>query len=275
MSKKISFQLKNRIIETSHKAFVMGIVNVTPDSFYEKSRGGSERAFQLIEEGADILDLGAESTRPGFTEVPVEEEIKRLIPVIREIRRVSDIPLSIDTRKKAVFEACYNEGADILNDVSSFDFDPDTASFCGKNDIPVILTHTFPHGREDNLSDEEKKLAPSRILHVLSEYFEKKISLVTSYGLSTEKIIVDPGIGFGKTFEENMTLIENCGKLCDSKYQVMMALSRKRCIGQMIGDMNADRLQGTIDADLLAIQKGASFIRVHDVAPHIQAFDKI
>lgn len=266
----ISFPLKTRTVETSRKAFVMGIVNITPDSFYEKSRGGIERALKLIEEGADILDLGAESTRPGFTEVPVEEEIRRLIPVIKEIRKKSNIPLSIDTRKKAVFEACFTEGADILNDVSSFDFDSSMAEFCGKENVPVILTHTYPHGREKELENNGIKSGSSDIIAELSEYFEKRISLVTSFGLDSEKIIVDPGIGFGKTYEENLDLINNCGKLCGGKYRVMMALSRKRCIGQMIGDMEADRLQGTVDADLIAIKNGAEFIRVHDVDAHVQ-----
>lgn len=266
----IRFPLKTKVIETSRKAFVMGIVNVTPDSFYAESRGGIERAVHLIEEGADILDLGAESTRPGFTEVSVEEEVARLIPVIKEIRKISDIPLSIDTRKKAVFEACYDEGADILNDVSSFDFDPETAVFCGKNNIPVILTHTYPHGREKILESEGKESGSLDIVKELSDYFEKRLFLPLSLGLNPERVIVDPGIGFGKTFAENMELIVNCGKLCSGKYPVMMALSRKRCIGQMIGDMNADRLQGTIDADLKAIENGATFIRVHDVLPHVQ-----
>jgi len=269
----ITFPLISGRIQTPKKAFVMGIVNITSDSFYEQSRGGVERAFRLIEEGADILDLGAESTRPGFTDVPVQEEIKRLIPVIREIRRKTDIPISIDTRKKPVFEACFNEGADILNDVSSFDFDPDMAVFCGKNNIPVILTHTYSHGRENTPDAQNRDI--NTLIPELSEYFEKRIALSASFGLNPERVIVDPGIGFGKTYEENVELINNCGKLCDGKYSVMMALSRKRVIGQLIGDMNADRLQGTIDADMTAVKNGAVFLRVHDVSAHIQALQKL
>ncbi|MCQ2584130.1 MAG: dihydropteroate synthase [Treponema sp.] len=269
----ITFPLISGRIQTPNKAFVMGIVNITSDSFYEQSRGGVERAFRLIEEGADILDLGAESTRPGFTEVPVQEEISRLIPVIREIRRKTDIPISIDTRKKPVFEACFNEGADILNDVSSFDFDSSMAEFCGKNNVPVILTHTYPHGRENDpafVNRDLKTLVPE-----LSEYFEKRIALAASFGLNPERVIVDPGIGFGKTFEENVELIRTCGKLCDGKYSVMMALSRKRVIGQLMGDMQADRLQRTIDADMDAVKNGAVFLRVHDVHAHIQALQNL
>lgn len=260
----LKFGLKNRTITTQKKAFVVGILNVTPDSFYEKSRGGVEKAFQLINDGADILDIGAESTRPGFTEVPVDEEINRIIPVLKEIRKVSDIPISIDTRKSRVFEACYNEGADIINDVASFEFDPNMASLAGKLQVPVILTHIF-HGIE-----AERKTDPE-VLKTLSDYFEDKMNLCRQNGIAESKVIIDPGIGFGKTFEENMKLITECGKLCDGKYNIMMALSRKRCIGQMMGDMSADRLEGTLKADLLAIESGARFIRVHDVLESVRS----
>lgn len=269
-----TFPLSSKTISTERRAFVAGIVNVTSDSFYAKSRGGTERAIQLIEEGADILDLGAESTRPGFIPVPVEEEIRRLVPVIREIRKFSSIPISIDTRKKPVFEACMNEGADILNDVSSFSYDPDMEKFVATYGIPVILTHTFPHGREETLENQTPEEAAG-IVAELSDYFEKIIASVTSQGLSENKIIIDPGIGFGKTYGENVELIRNCGKLCDGKYNIMMALSRKRVIGQMMGDMAADRLLGTIEADVTAVLGGAGFVRVHDVAEHVKALSRI
>lgn len=269
-----TFPLSSRNLSTDKSVFIAGIVNVTSDSFYAKSRGGAERAIQLIEEGADILDLGAESTRPGFTAVPVHEEIRRLVPVIREIRKYSAIPISIDTRKRAVFEACMNEGADILNDVSSFSYDPDMEKFVASYNIPVILTHTFPHGREEGLAKQTPEEA-SAIISEVSDYFEKIISSVTAKGLSENKIIIDPGIGFGKTYGENVELIRNCGKLCDGKYNIMMALSRKRVIGQMMGDMTADRLSGTIEADITAVLGGASFVRVHDVAEHVKALSRI
>lgn len=261
----ITFPLNSGRIQTDKRAFVMGIVNITPDSFYAKSRGGVERAFSLMEEGADILDLGAESTRPGFQPVSVQEELARLLPVIREIRRKSDIPISIDTRKKAVFEACFNEGADILNDVSSFGFDPENAVFCGENNIPVILTHAYEHGREDVVG----KGNPDIIISELSAYFEERLKVAFEKGLSPDRVIVDPGIGFGKTYDENIELIRNCGKICDGKYHVMMALSRKRIIGQIMGDMVADRLAGTIESNLTAVLGGATFIRVHDVLDHV------
>lgn len=137
----IELKLASKTIKSDLPAFVMGIVNATPDSFFSQSRGGIERALQLIEEGADILDLGAESTRPGSEYVSEEEEIRRLIPLIKEIRKHSDIPLSIDTRKAAVFKAAVEAGADILNDISALEDEPELADFCAENKLPVILMH--------------------------------------------------------------------------------------------------------------------------------------
>ena len=137
----LSLFLKDKKITTTLPAFVMGIVNATPDSFWEQSRGGIERALKLIEDGADILDLGAESSRPGSEYVSKEEEIKRLIPLIEQIRKVSDIPISVDTRKKEVMKAAFEAGADILNDISALEDDEEMATFCASVDIPVILMH--------------------------------------------------------------------------------------------------------------------------------------
>ena len=137
----ISLKLAEKTISTDLNAFVMGIVNATPDSFWEKSRGGAEDAFRLIDEGADILDIGGESTRPGSAYVSEEEEIKRVIPVIEEIRKKSDIPVSVDTRKMSVFKAAYEAGADILNDVSALEDSPELADFCAEKKVPVILMH--------------------------------------------------------------------------------------------------------------------------------------
>ena len=189
--------LKDRIITTEMPAFVMGIVNATPDSFWEGSRGGENIALKLIDEGADIIDIGGESTRPGAAYVPAEEEIRRVIPVIKKIRSVSSVAISIDTRKKEVMEAAVSEGADILNDVSALEDDETIASFAAEKGIPVI---------------------------------------------------------------------------CGGTYPVLMALSRKTCIGEMTGKRAEDRLAGTIAANMIAVMSGASVVRVHDVAA---AFDSL
>lgn len=264
--KKI-LKLKNRTIETQRPAFVMGIVNITPDSFWSESRGSVERAMKLIEEGADILDLGAESTRPwGYVEVDAEEEIKRILPVIRQIRKESDIPLSIDTRKSIVMKSMYNEGADILNDVSALEDDKAMASVVAKIKIPVILMHRF-------LQDEKERKPESDIVGVVSKYLFNRIKYALDNGIEKEKIIIDSGIGFGKTNEENIELIKCGNKICNEEYPVLMALSRKRVIGYMTDKTVEDRLYGTLAADMIAVQNGAFMIRVHDVTPAIDTLN--
>lgn len=245
-------------IKTENPAFVMGILNATPDSFFKDSRGGLELAKQLIADGADVLDIGGESTRPGFTEVPEDEEISRIVPLITKIREFSDIPISVDTRKSKVFKAAYEAGADVLNDVSSFDDDLQMLETLSKTDAGLILMHRWPEV-ENHAGDA------STILKKVDEELLPKIQCALKSGVSKEKIMVDPGIGFGKSFEENLELIKHCGKMLDGQYPVLMALSRKRCIGQMTDQPVENRLVGTVAADMLSVINGAVMIRVHDV----------
>ena len=258
----LEFNLASKKIKTERKAFVMGIVNTTPDSFFEGSRGGFERAMQLVEEGADIIDLGAESTRPGSVYpgsayIDEDEELRRLLPVLRAIRKVSDVTISIDTRKKNVMQAAFEEGADILNDVSAMEDDENMASFISEKKIPVILMHSVPLSKI-NLSEGE-------VFSEVKDYLLKRADFALQCGIAPEKIILDPGIGFKKELSDNVSLIKHCGELGDGKYQVMMALSRKRCIGEMTGRTTEERLSGTLAANLVSVIKGATFVRVHDV----------
>ncbi len=255
--------LHNRKIETSFSAFIMGIVNCTPDSFFAESRGGVERARSLIEQGADLLDLGAESTRPGSEYVSAEEEISRLIPVIKEIRKFSDIPISVDTRKGEVFKAAFDVGADILNDISSFEDSPELASFAAEKKIPVILMH-----KRGIPSDMQKNTEYSNVFDEVNGYLESRVKFALDAGIEKEKIIVDPGIGFGKNMEQNYELVSRCGELCGGKYMVLMALSRKRFLRDSCGLSTAEEcLIPTVAANLLSVERGASMVRVHDVAP--------
>lgn len=253
-------ELADRTITTELPAFTMGILNVTPDSFYEKSRGGIEHAKKLIEEGADILDIGAESTRPGSEYIPPEEEIRRLIPVINEIRSFSDIPISVDTRKFSVMKECFNAGADILNDISALEDSPELAEFCAETKIPVILMHK--RGNPEIMQNNTKY---SNCFDEVNSYLLERASFAESKGIKSEKIILDPGIGFGKDVSGNFELIKNCGRLGNGKYNVLMALSRKSCIGAVTGREVNDRLSGTLTADLISVINGAFMIRVHDV----------
>ena len=253
----LSLQIGTKKITTERPSFVMGICNATSDSFYKKSRGGIKKAFELIEQGADIIDIGAESTRPGFSEISSEEQINKIIPIIRAIRKKSDIPISVDTRSSVVMSAAINEGADILNDVSSLSSDKKMIDILQNNEISVILMHGF-------MQKEEKKSSVD-IVKEVSDFFYKKIEFLKENDIDLSKVILDPGIGFGKTFEENIELIKTPQKICNNDFPVLMALSRKRCIGAMTNKDVEDRLVGTISANVFSVMNGAKIIRVHDV----------
>ncbi len=267
---QLQFGLKRAATERA--AFVMGIVNATPDSFYAESRGGVDRALQLIDEGADILDIGGESTRPGYTPVSIEEEIARIVPVIRAVRKVSSIPISVDTTKLEVFKTAFACGADIWNDVTALsgagkanedgtaacDAEPsvESAQFLAKTGASVILMHTGPGTSKE-----------------VSDFLGQRTVFCLSNGVSSDKIILDPGIGFGKTTEQNLALIREPLSICAGRYPVLMALSRKRCIGDMTGRPAEERLAGTLAADMISVQNGAKIIRVHDVSPTIDTLN--
>ncbi|MBB5225830.1 dihydropteroate synthase [Treponema ruminis] len=259
-----SLNLKNRTITTELPAFVMGIVNATPDSFFDKSRGGVDDALRLIDEGADLLDIGGESTRPGSEYVSAEEEIRRVIPVIEGVRKVSDIPISVDTRKFEVMKAAFEAGADILNDISALEDDERLAPFCAQVKIPVILMH-----KRGNPSTMQKNTVYENVFDEVNEYLEARVEFALAAGIEGGKIWLDPGIGFGKNMDDNFELIRRCGEFLEGKYPLLMALSRKTCIGQATGREVADRLSGTLAADLLSVERGASMIRVHDVKEHV------
>lgn len=255
-----TLNLKNRAVTTELPAFVMGIVNATPDSFFDKSRGGLDAALRLIDEGADILDIGGESTRPGSEYVEAEEEIRRVIPVIEGVRKVSDIPISVDTRKFEVMKAAFEAGADILNDISALEDDVRLAPFCAEAGIPVILMH-----KRGNPSTMQKNTVYENVFDEVNEYLKSRVDFALKEGIAPEKIWLDPGIGFGKNVPDNFELMRRCGELLGGKYPVLMALSRKSCIGEVTGRDVQGRLSGTLTADVLSVLRGASMIRVHDV----------
>ncbi len=273
---QLKFGLKRAA--TERPAFVMGIVNATPDSFYAESRGGVERALQLIREGADILDIGGESTRPGYTPVSVEEEVSRIIPVIQAVRRESSIPISVDTTKLDVFKAAFAAGADIWNDVTALsgakknngedekssdgtaasfgEPSRESALFIAKSGVSVILMHT---GQAE--------------VNEVSDFLGQRAVFCLANGVASDKIILDPGIGFGKTTEQNLNLIKEPLSICAGRYPVLMALSRKRCIGDMTGRPAEERLAGTLAANMISVQNGAKIIRVHDVSSTIDTLN--
>ena len=253
-----TLKLKDRTISTEKPAFVMGIVNATPDSFWHESRGGIENAMKLIEQGADLLDIGGESTRPGSSYVDAAEEISRVVPLVKEIRRNSDIPVSIDTRKLEVMQAAYDCGADILNDVSALEDDERLASFAAKTEIPVILMH-----KRGNPDIMQNNASYSDAFAEVDAYLNSRVEFALKSGIRKDRIILDA----------NIALIKNCGRLCQGDFPVLMALSRQSCIGQITGKDVENRLAGTLAADIIAVLAGAFMIRVHDVKEAVDSMN--
>lgn len=256
---KINFGTKS--ITTERPAFVMGIVNTTSDSFFENSRGGTDLALKLIEQGADILDIGAESTKPGFTPVSENAQIEKLLTVIESIRKVSNIPISIDTRSSKVLQACLEYGADVLNDVSALETDPEIVDIVAKNECGVVLMHGFGVSEEHSFNNN--------ITNDVINYLKKRTEFAIKNGIKSENIFWDPGIGFGKTNEENVVLINSTDNISNHNFPIVMALSRKRVIGFMTGKSVEQRGTGTLAANHIAVEKGAKILRVHDVSETI------
>ncbi len=261
----LRFPLRDRPIETDLPAFVMGIVNATPDSFWESSRAASaescvELALSMAADGADIIDVGGESTRPGSAYVDEETEIARVVPVIRGIRARSGVPISVDTRKAAVMRAALDAGADVCNDISALEDDPTLAALVAEARIPVVLMHK--RGSPQTMQTAPKYRDAVR---EVADYLFGRARYAESAGVAREKIILDPGIGFGKRYEDNLSLIAGLAEMTRGGYPVLMALSRKSCVGTMTGRSVDDRLAGTLAANVLAVQRGATFVRVHDV----------
>ncbi|MCR4790890.1 MAG: dihydropteroate synthase [Treponemataceae bacterium] len=262
--------LKDRIVSTDKAAFVMGIINATSDSFFSESRVSSasmgiERALQMIEDGADILDLGAESSRPGAEYVSADYEIEKLLPLIEGIRKYNrEIPISIDTRKKSVIEKCVECGADILNDISALEDDPDIADYVAKSGIACILMH-----KRGSASDMQKNTFYDDVVKEVTDYLISRAEYALSKGIEKSKIIFDVGIGFGKDLKSNLQLVRNCAKICssfgDGKNLCLMALSRKRMISELTGRKTEDALYGTLAANAYSVMVGSDIIRVHDV----------
>jgi dihydropteroate synthase len=245
----------------------MGIINVTPDSFFDgglcfRTDDAIDHAKKLIEEGADILDVGGESTRPGATPVSVEEEIERVVPVIEGIRRFSDIPISVDTSKSAVAKAAVEAGADMVNDVSAGTHDESMLELIAKKAIPICLMHM--RGTPENM---QMDTTYNDIISEITDYLRNRIEISEKRGVAPQKIIVDPGIGFGKSAQDNVKLISNINRLSDLGKPILIGPSRKSFIGKLLGyDIN-QRLESTLATLSKSYESGARIFRVHDVAP--------
>ena len=244
----------------------MGILNITPDSFsdggrYLKTSRAIDRAFEMIDNGADIIDIGGESTRPGSDFISKDEELQRIVPVIQEIRNQdSEILISIDTYKSDVAEIAVDLGANIVNDISGLTFDQNMSTFLSGRDIPVIIMHI-------NGKPKTMQVNPiyDDLINDINTFFKKQIMFAQSNGIDRDNIILDPGIGFGKTFNHNLTIINNLKDLCSLGHPIMVGTSRKAFIGDILDAPHSERVEGTIASIVASVINGANIVRVHDV----------
>jgi dihydropteroate synthase len=252
-------------LRLGERTLIMGILNLTPDSFsgdgiYENVEFATEVAEEMWENGADIIDIGGESTRPGAEPVTLEEELKRVIPVIKNLRKKIKIPISIDTYKAKVAEEAILQGANIVNDISGLGFDPGMKEVVSKYKIPVVIMHIKGTPKNMQLNPEYKDVVKEII-----EYFKNRIELAKSCGIEEEKIIIDPGIGFGKTLEHNLEILRRLSEFKILNKPILVGTSRKSFIGKILNLPENERLEGTAATVAISIANGADIVRVHDV----------
>lgn len=254
----------NREFDTKNNTYIMGILNVTPDSFsdggrYDTIDAALFHARQMVEEGADILDIGGESTRPGHIQITDAEEIGRVVPVIERLKQEFDIPLSIDTYKSTVAEAALAAGADLVNDILGLKYDERMASVIAKNGAACCLMHNREKAEYDDFAAD------------FLEDMRGCVALADKAGIRHDKIILDPGVGFGKTYEMNLEIINQLELLHQFDLPILLGTSRKSVIGLTL-DLPADqREEGTLVTTVYAVQKGCAFVRVHDVEKNKRA----
>jgi dihydropteroate synthase len=251
---------------------IMGILNVTPDSFSDGGKHNApdqavKAALRMVEEGASLIDIGGESTRPGADFIPPELEITRTAPVISALRGHSPVPVSIDTRKAAIAQAALGAGADLVNDVSGFTFDADLAPLCVQRQVPVCVMHA--QGDPATMQDDPQY---GDVLLDVYDFLATQIDRLTALGLDRSQIIVDPGIGFGKTQDHNIALLQGIALFHALGCPILLGVSRKRFIGTLGKEPRAEaRAPGSIAVGLAALAQGVQFLRVHDVAETAQA----
>ena len=264
-------------LETGKKALVMGVLNVTPDSFYDGGKYGDlenalNRARKMIEEGADIIDIGGESTRPDSSYVSADEEIRRVIPVVKELSKETHIPISIDTYKAKVAEKAINAGAQIINDVSGLQADNEMVSVAATNNTPIIIMHIKgdPHSFP-------KDPVYVKLMSEIISFLERRIEYANKAGIEHDKIIIDPGIGFGKGLKHNLEILRHLNEFKRLNQPIIIGTSRKSFVSNILKQSdgintvdNDARLLGTLVSLVIALGKGVNIVRVHDVKETVQ-----
>ena len=250
--------------DIKNDCYIMGILNVTPDSFSDGGKWNSlDKALahteQMIKEGASIIDVGGESTRPGYTKITDEEEMERTVPVIEAIRARFDVPVSIDTYKSCVAKAAIKAGADLVNDIWGLKYDAKMAEVIAKNNVACCLMHNRKEAVYQDFFND-----------VISD-LKECVSIAEAAGIDKEKIILDPGVGFAKSYEQNLEVIRRIGEFNQLGFPVLLGTSRKSVIGLTLDLTVAERVEGTLVTTVLAVMGGCSFVRVHDVLANARA----
>lgn len=258
-------RLGRHALPIGDKTYVMGILNVTPDSF---SDGGThmtvdqavKHAWRLVEEGADIIDIGGESTRPGSASTPLTDEIERVVPVIEALGEDFPVPISVDTYKSEVAQAALAAGAHMINDISALSMDPHLGGIVAEAKVPIVLMHM--KGRPRDMQDNPEY---EQVVSEVAEYLRKAIHRAEEYGICRENVLIDPGIGFGKTCAHNLELLRRLEELRSLGCPILLGTSRKAFIGKTLGLPVEDRVEGTAATVALAVAAGVDIVRVHDV----------
>lgn len=257
-------RIGNREFDTEHKTYIMGILNVTPDSFsdggnYQHLDAALRHAEKMIQEGADILDVGGESTRPGYIKISEDEEIERTVPVIEAIRDRFDIPVSIDTYKSKVALACAKAGADLINDIWGLKYDDKMASYIAEMDMACCLMHN------------RKEAVYAHFLEDVKSDLKETIAIARQAGISEDKIILDPGVGFAKSYEQNLEVIGQLKQIKELGFPILLGTSRKSVIGLTLDVPAKERVTGTAVTTVFAVMSGCAFVRVHDIRENAEA----
>ena len=261
-----------RRLELGDRAWLMGIVNVTPDSFADGGRYADParavaHGLALVADGADIVDVGGESTRPGSRPVPEAEETARVVPVVAGLRRESRALISVDTTKAAVAQAALDAGADIVNDISAFRFDPAMAGVVARSGAAAVLMHM--KGTPATMQDDPRY---DDLVGEIAAFLDDRLRVAEAAGVPRERLVVDPGIGFGKTVAHNLEILRRAADFQALGRPLLLGFSRKAFLGRVLGGLAPeDRLEATLAAAVLAVERGAHILRVHDVGPVARA----
>lgn len=275
MRRVYKLRLRDKELELGKRTLVMGVLNVTPDSFsdgglYLDPKRAEERAWEMVEEGADIIDIGAESTRPGAEPLPLEEELRRVMPVLEALGPSFPVPISIDTYKAKVAEEALKAGASIVNDISGLGFDQDMAEVVAHYGAALVIMHI-----KGTPKDMQLNPTYGDVLGEIKAYLRERIEKAEKAGVRSDAIIVDPGIGFGKRLEHNLEIFRRMKELEELGKPILVGPSRKRFIGEILGVETSQRLYGTLAAVAFSILQGVHIVRVHDVKPCRQLVDVI